>query len=100
MIRKFLAAVAVHLNFQNRRCVQSRRCPSSAHQHQLTASTLVDAYCVAGKFGFPAGFGAEPVVGPTWTASPLCNVSGGLSITLSCGDRTAVTSTGSPKSRP
>src|ERR1700730_8080047 len=100
IIRKFLATVAVHLNFQNRQCVQRRRCPSSPHQHQSTASTLVNAYCVAGEFGFPAGFGAEPVTGPTWTASPLCNVSGALSITWSCGDRPAVTSTVSPKSRP
>src|ERR1700732_885792 len=72
----------------------------SPQQHQSTALTLVDVYCVAGEFGFPAGFGAEPVAGPTWTASPFCNVSGGLSITGSCGDRPAVTSTVSPKSRP
>src|ERR1700730_15498139 len=36
----------------------------------------------------------------SWTALPLCNASGGLSITRSCGDRPAVTSTLSPKSRP
>jgi len=94
------AAVAVHLNFQNRQFVQRRRSPSSPQRHQSIASTLVTAYCVAGEFGFPAGFGAEPVAGPTWTASPLCSVSGGLSITWSCGDRPAVTSTASPKSSP
>jgi hypothetical protein len=64
------------------------------------ASTLVNAYCVVGEFGFPAGFGAELVAGPTWTASQLCNVSGGLSITWSYADRPAVTSTVSPNSRP
>jgi hypothetical protein len=31
----------------------------------------VNAYCVAGELGFPAGFGAELVVGPTWTVSPV-----------------------------
>jgi hypothetical protein len=36
---------------KNRQCVQRRRCPSSPHQHQSTASTLVNAYCVAGEFG-------------------------------------------------
>ena len=38
--------------------------------------------------------------GATWTVSPVCNVSGGLSITLSWSERPAVTSTLSPKSRP
>src|SRR5437588_9601838 len=42
----------------------------------------------------------DAVVVANWTVSPFCNVSGGLSITLSCGPRPAVTSTLSPKSRP
>src|SRR5882757_735040 len=100
MIRKFLAAVAAHWNFQIPDAFKGGVVRRRPQQHQSTASTLVIAYSVAGEFGFPADFGAEPVAGPTWTASPLCNVSGGLSITWSCGDRPAVTSTVSPKSRP
>src|SRR5260370_42179798 len=100
MIRNSLAAVAVPLNFQKHQSLQGRRRPSRPYQHHVVACTLLHAFVIAGEFGFPAGFGAEPVAGSTWTEAPLCNVSGGLSITGSCGDRPAVTSTVSPKSRP
>src|ERR1700676_2362238 len=58
-------------------------------------------------FPVPDGGAAPACVGDgdgaaaaNWTTSPFCKVSGGLSITRSCGARPAVTSTLSPKSRP
>src|ERR1700682_2483837 len=50
--------------------------------------------------GAPACAGVGDGVAASCTVSPLCKVSGGLSITRSCGVRPAVTSTLSPKSRP
>src|SRR6266404_2948139 len=44
--------------------------------------------------------GGDGVAAASCTASPLCNVSGGLSITRSDGERPALTSTLLPKSRP
>jgi hypothetical protein len=44
------------LNFQNRQCVQSRRCPSSAQQHQLTASTLVNGLLRRRRIRLPRRF--------------------------------------------
>src|SRR3977135_2765385 len=54
-----------------------------------------------GGVGAPAWVeGDDGVATANCTASPFCRVSGGLSITRSEGERPAVTSTVSPKSRP
>src|ERR1700688_3963910 len=61
----------------------------------------IGQFPVVGGVGAPACVEVDgAVVVANWTVSPFCNVSGGLSITLSCGASPAVTSTLSPKSLP
>src|SRR5690349_17988378 len=71
------------------------------HSTRVTALFILYGAAFAGDAGVAACVaGSGGGGGATWTVSPACDVSDGLSITLSCGERPAVTSTVSPKSRP